>query len=205
MAKVKVALTVSLDGYIAGPDDGLTSPLGAGGTTLFEWYFNGDTTSRHFDRFKLFKASARVFDELIDSCGAVVTGRRTYDISRAWGGDGPLPGKPLFILTHKVPAAVPPTSVPYTFVTDGIDSAIEKAKAAAGDKYVTLMGSQAARQCLQHHLLDEIELSVRPVLLGGGVRLFDDIGGQFALEQISVIEAPGVTHLRYRVAGPLSG
>src|SRR5262245_11970432 len=108
-------------------------PLGEGGDALFEWYFTGDTPSRHHDRFKLSRSSAELFDSGIDSCGAVVTGRRTYDIARGWGGDGPVPGRPLFVLTHQVPAQVPEkTSVPYTFVTDGIQSAIDQAKAAAG-------------------------------------------------------------------------
>jgi dihydrofolate reductase len=174
--------------------------LGEGGEPLFEWFFTGDTPSRHDDQFKLSKRSAEVFDAGIDSCGAVVTGRRTYDIAGAWGGDGPVPGLPLFVLTHRVPAQVPETSVPYTFVTDGVESAIEQAKAAAGDKYVALTGSQAAQQCLRAGLLDEIQLSVVPLLLGGGVRLFDHIGGPVRLEIISVVDAPGVTHLRYRVA-----
>jgi dihydrofolate reductase len=201
MAKVVVALTMSLDGYVAGPNDGKHLPLGEGGEALFEWYFNGDTPSRHYDRFRLSKRSAEVFDAGIDSCGAVVTGRRTYDIANAWGGDGPVPGRPLFVLTHNVPAEVPETSVPYTFVTDGIQSAIEQAKAAAGDKYVGLAGSQAAQQCLRAGLLDEIWLAVAPLLLGGGVRLFDHIGGPVRLETINVVDAPGVTHLSYRVAG----
>lgn len=201
MAKVTVALTMSLDGYIAGPNDGSELPLGEGGEALFEWYFNGDTPSRYYDRFRLSKRSAEVFDAGIDACGAVVTGRRTYDIAGAWGGDGPVPGLPLFVLTHSVPAEVPETSVPYTFVTDGIESAIEQAKAVAGDKYVSLAGSQAAQQCLRMGLLDEIWVGVMPLLLGGGVRLFDHIGGPVRLETISVVDAPGVTHLSYRVAG----
>jgi dihydrofolate reductase len=201
MAKVAVALTVSLDGYIAGPNDGSELPLGEGGAALFEWYFNGDTPSRHYDRFKLSKSSAEVFDAGIDSCGAVVTGRRTYDIAGAWGGDGPVPGRPLFVLTHNVPAEVPATSVPYTFVTDGIESAIQQAKAVAGDKYVALAGSQAAQQCLRAGPLDEIWVAVVPLLLGGGVRLFDHIGGPVRLETIGVVDSPGVTHLSYRVVG----
>jgi len=194
MAKVTVALTVSLDGYIAGPNDGSELPLGEGGAALFEWYFTGDTPSRHYDRFKLSKRSAEVFDAVIDACGAVVTGRRTYDIAGAWGGDGPVPGRPLFVLTHSVPAEVPETSVPYTFVTDGLESAIRQAKAVAG------AGSQAAQQCLRAGLLDEIWLTLVPLLPGGGVRLFDHIGGPVRLEKISVVDAPGVTHLSYRVA-----
>jgi dihydrofolate reductase len=199
MAKVTVSLTMSLDGYIAGPNDGNELPLGEGGAALFEWYFNGDTPSRHYDRFKLSKSSAEVFDAEIGSCGAVVTGRRTYDITGGWGGNGPVPGRPLFVLTHSVPVEVPETSVPYTFVTDGIESAIQQAKAVAGDKYVALMGSQAAQQSLRAGLLDEIQVALVPLLLGGGVRLFDHIGGPVRLETIRVVDSPGVTHLSYRV------
>jgi dihydrofolate reductase len=201
MANVAVALTVSVDGFIAGPNDGRELPLGKGGQALFEWYFNGETPSRHYDRFRLSKRSAEVFDAGVDSCGAVVTGRRTYEISNAWGGDGPVPGRPLFVLTHRVPAEVPETSVPYTFVTDGIENAIAQARSAAGDRYVSLMGSQAAQQCLRAGLLDEVHLAVVPLLLGGGVRLFDHIGGPVRLEPISVVDAPGVAHLSYRVLG----
>jgi dihydrofolate reductase len=201
MAKVTVVLSMSLDGYIAGPDDGFVHPLGEGGKALFEWYFNGDTPSKYIPRFKLSAASAKVFDAGMDTLGAVITGRRTYDIANAWEGDGPAPGAPLFILTHSVPDDVPETSVPYTFVTDGIESAVKQASAVAGDKYVSLMGSYAPQQCLRAGLLDEIEVAVIPVLLGGGVRLFDHIGGAVQLELISVVDAPGVTHLRYRVAG----
>jgi dihydrofolate reductase len=201
MAKVVVALSMSLDGYIAGPNDGDELPLGEGGEALFEWYFNGDTPSRHNDRFKLSKSSAEFFDAGVDSCGAVVTGRRTYDIAKAWGGNGPIPGRPVFVLTHHLPAELPETSVPYTYVTDGIESAIKQAKQAAGDKDVALAGSQAAQQCLRAGLLDEIAVSQVPLLLGGGVRLFDHIGGPVRLDKTSVIDAPGVTHFRYRVTG----
>jgi dihydrofolate reductase len=201
MAKVTVPLTVSLDGFIAGPNDGPEFPLGEGGEPLFAWYFSGDTPSRHNDRFRLSRTSAEVFDAGVDSCGAVLTGRRTYDIAGAWGGNGPVPGLPVFILTHSVPAEVPETSVPYTFVTDGIESAVAQAKAAAGDKYVAIAGAQAAQQCLRLGLLDEIQLAVVPMLLGGGVRLFDHIGGPVRLEKLRVVDAPGVTHLSYRVAG----
>ncbi len=201
MGNVLVAITVSLDGYIAGPNDGAEHPLGEGGEPLFEWFFTGDTPSKYYDMFRLSKTSAEFFDAGIESCGAVVSGRRTYDIANAWGGHGPVPGLPLFILTHSVPADVPATSVPYTFVTDGIESAIKQAQVAAGDKYVALTGSQATQQALQAGLLDEIQLSVAPMLLGGGVRLFDHIGGPVRLEKIDVLDAPGVTHLRYRVAG----
>lgn len=104
MTKIIVALSMSLDGYIAGPDDGNEQPLGAGGTALFDWYFTGDTPSRHHERFRLSERSARVFDDGLSSAGAVVAGRRTYDISCGWNGDGPVPGLPLFVLTHHAPA-----------------------------------------------------------------------------------------------------
>ena len=131
-----------------------------------------------------------------------VDGRTAWEeTAGAWGGNGPVAGLPLFVLTHNVPDEVPETTVPYTFVTDGIGSAIRQAEAVAGAKYVALTGSQAAQQCLQAGLLDEIQLSVVPYLLGGGVRLFDNIGGPVRLETLNVLDAPGVTHLRYRVAG----
>lgn len=132
MAKVIVALSMSLDGYIAGPNDGNELPLGEGGTALFDWYFTGDTPSRQYERFRLSERSAQVFDDGVSSAGAVVAGRRTYDIAHGWDGDGPAPGLPLFVLTHNVPPQVPQTSVPYTFVTDGIESAIKQASAVAG-------------------------------------------------------------------------
>lgn len=107
----------------------------------------------------------------------------------------------MFVLTHHVPAELPQTSVRYTYVTDGIESAIKQAKEAAGDTDVALAGSQAAQQCLRAGLLDEIAVSQVPLLLGGGVRLFDHIGGPVRLEKMSVVDAPGVTHFRYRVTG----
>jgi dihydrofolate reductase len=200
MAKVLVALTTSLDGFIAGPNDGSEHPLGEGGMRLFDWYSKGDTPSRHYPTFRLDRANVEVFDALVDTGGAVVTGRRTYDISNAWDGKGPAPGLPLFIVTHEPPAEVPDQEVPYTFVTGGVESAIEQAKAVAGDKYVSLMGSSVPQQCLRAGLLDEILVHVVPVLLGDGVRLFDHLGaGTIELEIMRVVDGPGVTHLRYRV------
>lgn len=215
MAKVIVALTMSLDGFIAGPNDAVEQPLGAGGMALFDWYFNGDTPIRHYQAaerrgvpvppFKLSSISAQVFEGLIESGGAVVTGRRTYDITNGWGGNGPLPGLPLFVVTHDVPQKVPQGESRYTFVTDGVPSAIAQAKSAAGDKYVSLMGASLPQQCLRAGLLDEIQIHLVPLLLGGGVRLFDHLGAKsIELQAIRVVEAPGVTHLRYRVVKPPS-
>jgi dihydrofolate reductase len=210
MAKVLVALTMSLDGFIAGSNDEVEQPLGESGMRLFDWYFNGDTPIRQYQAaanrgvsvppFKLSSSSAEVFEDLIESGRAVVTGRRTYDIADAWGGNGPLPGLPLFVLTHHVPDHVPHGESRYTFVTDGVESAIEQAKAAAGDKYVSLMGASIPQQCLRVGLLDEIQIHLVPLLLGAGVRLFDHLGTEtIELEPIQVVDAPGVTHLRFRV------
>jgi dihydrofolate reductase len=210
MAKVIVALTMSLDGFIAGPNDEVEQPLGEGGMSLFDWYFNGDTPIRQYQEaeargvgvppFKLAASSAKVFENLIDSGGAVVTGRRTYDIANAWGGNGPLPGLPLFVVTHRVPEDVPRGDSRYTFVTEGVQSAVEQAKAAAGDKYVSLMGASVPQQCLRAGLLDEIQIHLVPMLLGGGVRLFDHLGAkQVDMETVKVVDSPGVTHLRYRI------
>lgn len=199
MSKVVIAITMSLDGYIAGPNDSATQPLGQGGEPLFAWFFTGDTPSRHIPMFRMDQQDAERFDAGLDEVGAVITGRRTYDITNGWDGDGPVPGRPLFVLTHEAPPEPPETSVPYTFVTDGIESAVAQAKAAAGDRLVSLTGSHAAQQCLQKGLLDEIWLAVAPLMLGGGVRLFDHIGGPVHLEQVDVLSSSSVAHLRYRV------
>jgi dihydrofolate reductase len=207
MAKVIVALTVSLDGFIADANDGVLDDAGA---HLFDWYFDGDTPIRHYQEaaargvsvppFQLSKASAEVFEELIEAGGAVVSGRRTYDITNGWAGNGPLPGLPLFVVTHHVPEHVPQGESRYTFVTDGVPSAIEQAKAAAGDRYVSLMGASAVQECLRLGLLDEVQLHLVPLLLGTGVRLFDHLGSdRIKLEKVRVVDAPGVTHLRFRV------
>ena len=202
MAKVIVALTMSLDGFIADRNDGVER--------IFGWYFDGDTQIRPYreaaDRgvpvppFKLSGSSAEVFSDLVENGGAVVTGRRTYDIAGAWDGNGPLPGLPLFVVTHHVPDHVPRGESRYTFVTDGVASAIEQAKAAAGDKYVSLMGSSVPQQCLRAGLVDEIQIHLVPVLLGAGIRLFDHLGTEHIdLETVRIVDSPGVTHLRYRV------
>jgi dihydrofolate reductase len=150
--------------------------------------------------FKLSRTSAQVFEDLVDSGGAAVTGRRTYDIANAWGGNGPAPGVPVFVVTHQVPDHPPRGESSYTFVTDGVESAIEQAKAAAGDRYVSVMGASVPQQCLRAGLLDEIQIHLVPVLLVGGVRLFDHFGtDSIQLDTVRVVEAPGVTHLRYRV------
>jgi dihydrofolate reductase len=200
MSKVLTALAASLDGFIAGADDGPGQPLGRNGSRLFDFFTDGDTSSAFYERFRMSAASARFFDTIAGRGGAVISGRRTYDIANAWGGDGPLPGLPVFVLTHTVPDEHPIGRATYTFVTDGIESAVRQAKAAAGEKDVSVMGAAPVQQCLQAGLLDEIHLHLIPVVLGRGVRLFDHLGpDSIELERIEVVDAPSVTHLSYRV------
>ena len=200
MTKVVTAHSTSLDGFIAGADDGPGQPLGVGGDRLFKWFSDGDTPSRYYPGFKLSAVSAAFFDEGVGRVGAVISGRRTYDISDAWGGSGPLPGVPLFVLTHRVPEAVPAGDPPYTFVTDGIERAVEQARTAAGGKDVALMGATIVQQGLRAGLLDELVISLVPVVLGRGARPLEGLEpGSVQLDLVRVVDAPGVTHLTYRV------
>jgi dihydrofolate reductase len=198
--KVIAAVAVSVDGFVAGPGDGPGQPLGLGGERLFTWFEDGDTPGRFYPWMKMSAASAAAFDGFIARIGAVITGRRTYDIARAWEGQGEVPGVPLFVVTHHVPGQIPPTAVPYTFVTGGIASAVRQALAAAAGKDVRLMGASIVQQCLQAGLLDELTIEVVPTVLGGGVRLLDGLEpGTVSLDLIRVVDAPGVTHLTYQV------
>jgi dihydrofolate reductase len=198
---ITTGLSTSLDGFIAGADDGPERPLGVGGDRLFKWFGDGDTPSRFYPSFRMSAVSAKFFDEFAGRHGAVITGRRTYDIAGAWGGKGPLPGVPLFVVTHRVPKTVPPGKPPYTFVTEGVERAVEKAQKAAAGKDVSLMGATIVQQCLRAGLLDVLTVHLVPVVLGRGVRLLDGLEpGSAELELLQVVDAPGVTHLTYRVA-----
>jgi dihydrofolate reductase len=207
MTIITTAHSTSLDGFIAGaedsPDSRASDPMrrhGIGGDSLFDWLSAGDTPSRINPSFKMSAPSAEFFDEGVGACGAVIAGRRTYDVSGAWGGRGPMPGLPLFVMTHRVPDAVPTGDPPYTFVTDGIESAVEKARAAAADKNVVLMGATIVQQCIRAGLLDELVINLVPAVLGRGVRLLDGLDpGSVELDLVRVVDAPGVTHLTYRV------
>ncbi len=201
MGKVVFNMTVSLDGFVAGPNDGPENGLGDGGDRLFTWYMSGDTEVPIADGNMVLKVSAQsaeILKEAIGTYGAGVWGRRTFDIARAWGGHPP--GSPCFIVTHKVPPEWAKEGSPFTFVTDGVESAIRQAKQAAGDKDVVVCTASILQQCLNAGLMDEIHIDVVPLLLGNGVRLFDHLNIEpIELESIRVIEAPGVTHLGFRV------
>ena len=201
MGKIILDITMSLDGLIAGPNDGPERPLGDGGERLFAWYFSGDTDFEMPSgtmTFKVSPASAEVLQE-VHTVGALVTGRRTFDIANAWGGRHPV-DVPVFVVTHMVPQEWVYEGSPFTFVMDSVESAVEKAKEAAGDRDIGVGAASIAQQCIQAGILDEIQIHLAPVLLGGGIRLFDYPGAEpIELESMRVVETPGVTHLRFRV------
>jgi dihydrofolate reductase len=202
MGKVTMGLSMSLDGFIAGPNDGPGSPLGDGGERLFAWYSGGDTGYRLPGTemvFHISPQSAEVLREAHSRIGAFVTGRRTFDIANGWGGSPPL-GVPSFVVSHTVPRDWVYEGSPFTFVTDGVQSAIEQAKQVAGEKDVAVGAASIVQQCIRAGLLDEIHIDLVPVLLGEGVRLFDHLGvGPIDLEGTEVVEGAGVTHLTFRV------
>jgi dihydrofolate reductase len=202
MGDVVVDITTSLDGFIAGPNDGPDLPLGAGGERLHQWVYDlaswrephglgGGKTNR----------DSEVLDEALRTTGAIIVGRRMFDNAQGWGDNPPF-HKPVFVLTHepREPEAKEGGTT-FTFVNDGIESALEQAKAAAGNKNVSVGGgANTVQQYLNAGLLDEIQLHITPVLLGGGIRLFEQLDAeQIELERTRVIESPAVTHLRFRV------
>ena len=202
MGKVAMGLSMSLDGFIAGPNDGPGSPLGVGGERLFAWYSGGDTEYRLPGTEMVFKVSpqsAEVLREAHSKIGALVTGRRNFDIANGWGGSPPL-GVPTFVVSHSVSQEWVYEGSPFTFVTDGVQSAVEQAKQVAGEKDVAVGAASIVQQCIRAGLLDEIHIDLVPVLLGEGVRLFDHLGvGPIELESTEVVEGAGVTHLTFRV------
>jgi dihydrofolate reductase len=200
VSKVFSAHAVSVDGYISGrdPSDG-DGGFGRGlgdAPMLFNWYSDGDTPSQVFGGFRLSEPSARFFDTLAARVGAALAGRTTYEHSSHWGGDGPHPTAPLFVLSHR-PA--PEISEQQTLITTGIEDAIAAARDAAGDKDVGLMGGGVATAALAAGLVDELILHQVPILLGGGRPFFQALPEHVRLNLVEAIPAPGVTHLHYEV------
>lgn len=195
MSKVFSALAVSVDGYITGRDPGPGRGLGDG-ATLFDWYADGDVPSKVFDGFKLSEPSARVFDALARRVGAVVAGRSTYEDSDRFGGAGPHPVAPLFVLSHR-PA--PEMTDHQTLVTTGIEDAVAAAREAAGDMDVALQGGRVVTEALKAGLVDELVLHQVPVLLGAGRPYFRELPKHIRLRLVEAVPAPGVTHLHYEV------
>jgi dihydrofolate reductase len=201
MSKTIVELSMSLDGFVAGPNDNPDNGLGDGGEALFAWYSGGEAELplQGTDMvFHVSRASADFLLEEWEGYGAMVAGRRMFDIAHAWGGKPP-GGDNCFIMTHHPPQEWIEEGSPFVFVTDGIESAVRQAKEAAGGKKVSIASASVTQQCLRAGLLDEILIDLAPVLLGSGVRLFDHLGAPVQLEPIRIVAAPNVTHLKYRV------
>ena len=192
MGKVIFDITASLDGFVAGPNDSPELPMGEGGIRLFDWYFSSPETPRSGESI-----DPKIMEEAAQTVGAIVSGRRTYENAHGWNGEHPL-HVPVFVLTHHPPNDV--DKFKGAFAADGLESAIKQAQVVAGDKVVALNSPNVAQQCLKAGLLDELSLHIVPVLLGGGVRLFDHLGTEhIELECTSVNNTKQVTHMTFRV------
>lgn len=198
MTKVIALMAMSLDGYVADENDGVSE--------VFAWYFSGDvevstaspTTGM---TFHVSPASAEHLRELQTEIGAMLTGRRTFEKAEGWGGIHPW-NVPAFVLTHEVPDGWPRPDSKVEFVTDGLESAVARAKSAAAPLSVGVHGAQTIQQCLDAGVLDEIQVDLAPVLLGEGVRLFENLTDTpMILGNPRVVIGVGVTHLRYPIAG----
>jgi len=196
MTKVTAAITTSLDGYVAGPNDGPGNGLGDGGERLHYWVFGGPWTYAEEPRGEPTGEDAAWLSEMIDRAGAVVGGRATYEASGHWGDENPF-GVPLFIVTHRPEEE--PEGGAFTFVS-GVREAVELAAQAAGDKDVTVMGgADVIRQALEAGLVDELTIIVAPVVLGGGKRLFDGFTDSLELEHLGFRQSQHATFIEYRV------
>ncbi len=212
MARLRCQISVSLDGFVAGPNQSEEHPLGEGGEQLHEWVVKlKEWREPHGREGGETNASSAVVRESLANVGATIMGRNMFgggpgpwgdDPWGGWWGEDPPFHHPVFVLTHHPRELLRKEGgTSFTFVTDGIESALEQAKQAAGDKDVSLAGgAQAIRQYLAAGLADELLLNVVPVLLGDGERLFEGLGPDVRLEQVEVVDAPGVAHLKYRRA-----
>ncbi len=210
MSKVRVHISVSTDGYVAGPNQSVENPLGESGEKLHEWVVALRAWREHHGlEGGEVNASTRVVEEAVADVGAEIMGRGKFgggpgpwadDPWTGWWGEDPPFHMPVFVLTHHEREPLTLSDTTFTFVTDGIESALEQAREAAGGKDVTIGGgADAINQYLAAGLVDELELNIAPLVLGGGARLFDGVGPDLKLELLRVVEAPGVTHLKYRV------
>jgi len=197
MTKVAAGITTSIDGYITGPNDGPGRGLGEGGERLHYWVFGGPWTYDEEPRGEATGADKELLDDAFGRVGAVVGGRNTYEAARAWGGRNPF-GVPMFIVTHRPQDE--PAGAGFTFV-DGLDEAVDRAREAAGDeKDVFIMGgADVIRQALRAGYVEELSISIAPVVLGGGKRLFDDFDEALTLEHERLLQSPFATHITHRV------
>jgi len=213
MGELTFEVTMSLDGFIAGPNPTLEKPLGEGSERLHEWMYGlASFRERHGLDGGETNADSELLEESMARTGATLMGRRMFSggagpweddpNADGWWGDDPPFRMPVFVLTHHARETVTKQGgTSFTFVTDGIEPALEQARAAAEEKDVAVAGgASVAQQYLKAGLLDELYIHVAPLLLGGGVRLFDDLGTeQVDLEGTGAIQSPAVTHLRYRL------
>ena len=196
MSKVAAGITTSLDGYITGPNDGPGRGLGEGGERLHYWVFGGPWTYDEEPRGEATGADSEFLEEAVMRGGAVVGGRNTYDAARAWGGQNPF-GVPFFIVTHHPEDA--PQDAGFTFV-NGLEEAIARAREAAGEQDVFVMGwADVIRQALRAGFVEELSVSIAPIVLGAGKRLFDGFEETVNLEHVRVLQSPFATHITYRV------
>ena len=212
MSKTLVRITMSLDGYVAGPKQSLKDPLGVGGEALHTWAIElAAWQEQHGTKGGVVNASSAVMQEMFENVGAVIMGRNMFGGGpgpwkpdwKGWWGEDPPYHMPVFVLTHHARDPLPMQGgTTFYFVTDGIESALNQAKRAAGKKDVLIMGgAETINQFLAAGVVDEVNISMAQLLLGGGERLFENLGDSLPrFEQTRVIDAPGVVHLRYRVA-----
>jgi dihydrofolate reductase len=210
MSKVTCQISMSLDGYVAGPNQSLQNPIGEGGDRLHEWAFPTDSwrAQQGLEGGER-SADAEVIEAVTRNVGATIMGRKMFgggegawdESWRGWWGEDPPFHTPVFVLTrHARDPLAMQGGTTFTFVTDGIESALEQARAAAGEKDVAIAGgASAVRQYLAAGLLDELYLHIVPVLLGGGERLLEGVGDP-TLEPVEVVASPAATHVRYRIS-----
>jgi len=209
MSKMRVHISVSADGYVAGPNQSLENPLGEGGEGLHEWVVALQAwRERHGHEGGEVNASTPIAEEAFANVGATVMGRGMFgggtgpwpdDPWLGWWGDDPPFHTPVFVLTHHEREPLTLSDTSFTFVTDGVEAAVDRARRAASGKDVAIAGgADVINQFLGAGLVDELELHVVPLVLGGGARLLEGLGPDLRLEQVRAVEGPGVAHLKYR-------
>jgi len=196
MAKVMAGITTSVDGYVTGPDDGPGKGLGEGGERLHYWVFGGPWSYDEEPRGDAAGEDAAWLQDAMSRVGAVVAGRSTYEAARHWGDKNPW-GIPLFIVTNRPDEE--PAGGEFAFVS-GIEEAVERAREAAGEKDVHVMGgADIIRQAIAAGLVDELSIIIAPVIMGGGKRLFDGFADSVELEHLGLRQSPFATFIDYRV------
>jgi dihydrofolate reductase len=212
MSKLKLQISVSLDGYVAGPNQSEEHPLGEGGEALHDWALKlAAWREPHGREGGEVNASTEVFEEASENVGATLIGRKMFgggpgpwgeEPWEGWWGDEPPFKVPVFVLTHHEREPLVKGETTFHFVTAGIEAALERAREAAGGKDVAIGGGgETIQQYLAAGAVDEMWINVAPLLLGGGARLLDNVGPEIELEQVRAVEGPDAAHLKYRVTG----